>query len=437
MKRVARWLAVVLTVVSAVAPMSVSAYGEHWIDTMAEPSNYAYSLMVVGDTQVVCDKSPEGFKTIYDWILANYKAKKTKMVIGLGDITEHHDPADVNEWNLAYENISRLFGKVPVSLIRGNHDDKMLYNGTLYDMWEYVDGAFDSADMCNTYQLLTVGNIHYLVLALDYGPSDEVLDWANKVCKAHPGYNVIVTTHGYMDTSGTLLKKGQKNVDDGGMAYHGGENGGEEIWSKLVSKNRNIVMVLCGHVGENGVVRRTRQRSGGMRPVVEMLINPQSIDEQHKLTGMVAMLYFSADGKTVTVQNYSTIQKKFYGEQQTATLDVIEHTHKTLDATAYTYDETHHWTTCPCGAPADKTAHKFVSGKCVCGMVEGQVVTTTTTTVGGGATSTTAASAAANTSDEDGETAPLDTTLLIVIIAAGVLVIGGMVTVIIVIAKKK
>ncbi len=433
MKRIKKWMAVVLAVVSlmAVCAVPASAYGEHWIDSMATPSNYGYSLMVVGDTQVVCDESPEGFKTIYDWILGNYKAKKTKMVIGLGDITEHK--TDVTEWNLAYDNISRLFGKVPVSLIRGNHDDAASFNNTFYELGDAVDGYYMDGDLVNTYQLLTVGNVHYLILALDYGPSNAVLKWAGEVCKAHPGYNVIVTTHGYMDTNGKLLKKGQPGVNDGGMAYHGAVNGGEEIWSKLVSQHKNIVMVLCGHIGENGVVKNVRVGNGG-NPVLELLINPQNIDDQHKLTGMVTTLYFSADGRQVTVQNYSTIEQKFYGAQFTASVNTVAHTHKAADDTLYS-DGTHHWMQCPCGAVLEKTAHKFVAGGCVCGKTG-----TNASDAPVSGDNSVPTDPAGTPVVDDAPTEQPDNTMLIVLIAAlggGVLLIAGIVVAIVLILKKK
>ncbi len=368
-----RLYAAILAVVSVMTlTVSALAYGEHWLDTVADPPEYAYSFAVVGDTQVVCERSPEGFKTIYDWILQNLTAKKTKMVIGLGDITENK--TDIDEWALAEEQIMRLHGKVPLSLVRGNHDDEGSFNNTFYDLYDDVDGSYEKGSLNNSYQLLTVGDLHYLILALDYGPSDDVLKWAGKVCKQYPGYNVIVTTHGYMDTTGTLLKKGKAGVNDGGMAYHGAENGGEEIWKQLVSQHKNIVMVLCGHIGENGVVRHVRVGKGG-NPVLELLINPQNIDDQHKLTGMVAMLYFSKDGKTVTVQNYSTIEKKFYGQPFTASVQTVAHTHAAVD-TAWQHDKEAHWQLCPCGEPVAKLAHEFSDGTCVCGE---QTVTTATT----------------------------------------------------------
>lgn len=421
-----------IAILFCVCTASVSAYGEHWLDTVEAPSDYAYSFAVVGDTQVVCERSPEGFTAIYDWLLQNYKQKKMQMVIGMGDITENK--TDMKEWNLAYEQIMRLHGKVPLSLIRGNHDDTAMFNNTFYELYEDTDGSYEKATLNNSYQLLKAGDQHYLILALDYGPSDAVLRWAGDVCKQHPGYNVIVTTHGYLDRGGKLLPLGDKNVYGSGMAYHGCENGGEEIWEKLVSQHKNIVMVLCGHVGENGVEHSVRIGKHG-NPVLELLINPQSIDDQHALTGMVAMLYFTQDGKTVTVQNYSTIQKKFYGQPFTAAVQTVAHTHAAVD-TAFQHDAAAHWQLCPCGEPVNKSAHDFSKGACVCGE---QAKTSAGTSVTQSGTVTTTAQAVTATQSTDviapAEEAPFPI-LPIVLIAVGVLIVAGMAIVIVKLARK-
>ena len=42
------------------------------------------------------------------------------------------------------------------------------------------------------------------------------------------------------------------------------------------------------------------------------LIDPQHTDYYDRVTGMVALLHFSDGGRTITIENYSTIQQKFY-----------------------------------------------------------------------------------------------------------------------------
>jgi hypothetical protein len=55
-----------------------------------------------------------------------------------------------------------------------------------------------------------------------------------------------------------------------------------------------------------------------------MLIDPQGVDKAQGGVGLVTMLYFSADGKTVQVETYSTDKKAFFLEENqfTLTLDL-------------------------------------------------------------------------------------------------------------------
>ena len=48
--------------------------------------------------------------------------------------------------------------------------------------------------------------------------------------------------------------------------------------------------------------------------VTQMLIDPQTTDLTNGGLGLVAMLYFSEDGKKVDVRYYSTVREKFYLE---------------------------------------------------------------------------------------------------------------------------
>jgi hypothetical protein len=53
-------------------------------------------------------------------------------------------------------------------------------------------------------------------------------------------------------------------------------------------------------MGENGNI------------VTQFLVDPQGVDAALGATGMVAMLYFSEDGKTLTVEQYSTVKDMYY-----------------------------------------------------------------------------------------------------------------------------
>ena len=97
-------------------------------------------------------------------------------------------------------------GILPYSLIRGNHDEMLYFRQAVeYDSYiNQLDGMHDGMPF-NTYQTVQIGTLKYLFLCLDHGPTDEALAWACDVVEEHPKHNVIVTTHGYINSKGELL----------------------------------------------------------------------------------------------------------------------------------------------------------------------------------------------------------------------------------------
>ena len=119
-------------------------------DFIASPSygqltkgeDYAYSFAVVGDTQTLnindVKAGTSNLKNLYQWILDNKDSKNIQYVLGLGDITdkvyktnpdELYD-ANYGEWQNALDALNMLNGKIPYSLVRGNHDGFDEFNAT-------------------------------------------------------------------------------------------------------------------------------------------------------------------------------------------------------------------------------------------------------------------------------------------------------------------
>lgn len=289
-----------------------------WTDSVEKPENYAYSFSVIGDTQVVSYAHPENMSNIYDYVVENVEENKTAHVFGLGDIT---DASAYREWDVAKTEIGKLDGVVQYSLLRGNHDSIGRFNETFGEKSPYATQYIDrySIGYANTVHEFSAGLLDYLVVTLDYGAADEVLEWANGVIEAYPNHNVIISTHSYTAADGGF-------VDWNACAY----NSGEDIWNKLVKKHENIVLVLSGHVTEKNydiVFGEERGDNGNL--IRRLMVNPQGLDVHAGATGMVAELYFSADGKNVDVQYYSTVRKQYYRVAQnhfSFTLNTIEKT---------------------------------------------------------------------------------------------------------------
>ena len=331
-----------------------------------EPVNdFDYSFAVVGDTQTMNEKDPEAMESIYDWILKNQKSQKIEYVIGLGDITD--DSRDF-EWDNAINYIGKLNGKIPYALARGNHDDWDDFNRNLHNGFyeKTVDGMMNSGnvsltdnnqpgllkilqpdgsyiymtreedipeggtvkgDLTNSYRCVSIKGNDYLILTLDFAPTSEALDWANNVIEKHPNHKVIAITHAYMYRDGTTIS----DEDCYPPTYYAGYNdqqNGDDMWEKCFSKHENVLMVLSGHDPWQHIVYR--QDSGDNDNIVtQMLIDAQYVDKNIGSTAMVAMFYFSNDGKTLTVRYYS-VEKDCYGSVQSQFTVELEHSYETV-----------------------------------------------------------------------------------------------------------
>ena len=282
-------------------------YTQEWWGEPVRTEDYAYSFAIVGDTQTITWKYPAQLATIYNWIVDNAEDKNIQYVFGLGDITE----TDTDEqWAVAKDAITLMDGKLPYSLLRGQgHDTVEQFNAYFAGHEGYtsqIKGFYEEGSIANTYQEFNVGEQKYLVMCLDFGIPDDVIAWACDVIEAHPTHRVIITTHAYMDYDGTLLVPGDSHY---ASAYDHSYNNGDDIWENLVSKYPNIYMTLCGHKAADEVVITQATGDYG-NTVTQILVDPQDMDSGNP-TGMVAMLYFSADGSDVTVEYYSTIRDQY------------------------------------------------------------------------------------------------------------------------------
>lgn len=320
-------------------------------DEVAPVTDFAYSFAVVGDTQTMCEKDPAAMGAIYDWLLEKKDELKIQYVLGMGDITD--DSTD-GEWEHATGFISKLDGKIPYSLCRGNHDDwddfnRHFHNGfyetTVGGMMvsgdvdlcdpkqpglienvlpdgtvdgfvtregDVPEGGIVKGDLTNTYRTIEVSGTKYLIMTLDFAPNSAMLKWADGVIAAHPDHKVIVTTHAYMYRDGTTLDAGDCYPPTYYTGYTDAQNG-DDMWNKLLSKHKNILLVISGHDPWQHIVYRQDKGVNG-NTVTQLLVDAQYTDYYAGSTGSVAMLFFSKDGKTMTVRYYA-VAMDCYGSE--------------------------------------------------------------------------------------------------------------------------
>lgn len=311
----------------------VKIYDRRLFSYKTPVTDYAYSFAVIPDIQIVTENDVKNGENnlakLFDWIVANKSSKNIQYVFGLGDITDNNNAA---EWTLAQTQHAKLSAAgIPYSVTRGNHDLPGFGGGIATDAYTaymgtdaykaQFEGFYSDTNIANSWRTFQVGEVKYLMLTLDYGADDAVLGWASGIIEAHPYHNVIITTHAYLFRDGTTMDGG----DIVPPSTSGGVNDGDDMWNKLVSKHSNIVLVLSGHdPSESIVVNRSTGESGNV--VTSMLIDAQDVEAQEGSMGMVAMLYFSADGKNLQVEYYSTAKQKYFmsRNQFSTELDVVE-----------------------------------------------------------------------------------------------------------------
>ena len=311
-------MSVLLVILTLLFVHSFPAYAAvDWINIEdKEPvEDYAYSFVVVGDTQTLCymdaSEGTHYMDQIYDWIVANKEEKKIEYVFGLGDITDRDFDAKENgEWKVAQKAIRKLDGVVPYSMVRGNHDNLGRFHNVFKDEFylSQFEGFYVDGIASDTYRTLSVCGDDYLLITLDHGPTDRQLEWASGIISKYPDHRVIISTHWY------LAKDGQPgDVKDYGSSKPIIENHGTEIWDKLIKKHANIFMVMSGHYSTADIVVSQKTNPAGNK-VIQMLVDPQGYDASDP-SGMIGILYFSKDGKKIHVEYFSPIKNQYFREK--------------------------------------------------------------------------------------------------------------------------
>ena len=212
--------------VSAISGMAVLFVGMLYAEQMPPLPEGAFSFAVIPDTQgydgegrttkggrspgVGPTRNPKLDATV-NWLLANRKKENIRFVTHTGDITDMNNDF---QWRFCSNAMARLDGKLPYSVVPGNHDMKSNGDTTLFQRYfpasryeqnswyaghfsGYTNsaGVFVSGDNANSCCLFENGDEKFVVLNIECNAPDPVLKWGGEMLSRYRDRHAIIATH--------------------------------------------------------------------------------------------------------------------------------------------------------------------------------------------------------------------------------------------------
>ncbi|QDU76813.1 Calcineurin-like phosphoesterase [Bremerella volcania] len=281
----------------------------------------SWTLALLPDTQVYSLRYPGLFSTQTAWLRAHAKQRNIQYVLHLGDITNNNTR---KEWERASESMRLLDDQVPYALVGGNHDygpsgDASTRKTFLNEYFSFekmaempgFGGAFEDKKLDNTFHLFEVAGQKWIIIALEWGPRDEVIAWANDVMKRHADRRGILVTHAYMYSDSRRYDHTDPSHPNHWNPHNYRTprpvNDGQQLWDKLVRKH-NFVFTFNGHVLNDGTGYRADRNDQGQL-VHQILANYQMRELGGE--GYMRLLEFDPDGNTVHMMAYSPLHDSY------------------------------------------------------------------------------------------------------------------------------
>jgi len=276
-------------------------------DTGTEAS--FFTIIQMPDTQAYTSWKPSAYYAQTDWIVENAEALNIKFVAHVGDVVG--SVTSTTQWDVASNAMQTLdLAGVSYSVSYGNHDgdgrDTTFLNSYFpLSRFESMDTFGDSMEygiQDNTYHTFSFGGENYIIISLEFGPRDAVLEWAEDVLTEYSEYHAIIVTHSYLNADGERAADGDANNP---RYYALGEyNDGQLMWDEMIKYQDNVDLVLCGHIGvpEGSALLTSVSETG--KTIHQMLANYQYLFSTDYKSAIRILTFYPSDG-TVEASTYS------------------------------------------------------------------------------------------------------------------------------------
>lgn len=251
----------------------------------------SFMIAVIPDTQFLSENNKRGFLNLdprypglpyepalayyaqTEWLAANADTYRIPFVVHVGDIVQNGGEKRA-EWQVANKAMATLEDAgVSYGLAPGNHDvrDKAQFDNERFHAIEGYLRNFGPARASeknaatflqrdplgySEAHVFEVLGQRFMVISMDWKPSDATLAWAQGVITAQPTLPVIITSHNILDYD-----------QNQGSAVLTGDNG-QRLWDALIDPNDQVFMTLSGH--NHYAARLTRTNRNGHK--VEMIL---------------------------------------------------------------------------------------------------------------------------------------------------------------------
>lgn len=301
-----------------------AATGSAASGTSSATGRSSFLLPVLPDTQFYSRYSASQFVPQYgtnpfevqtQWVVDNKKALNIPFTMQLGDVVDQQGKSD--QWSAASKAMKILEdGKVPYSVIPGNHDVADQGARSSEGNASNYLAAFGASTLqrqggstllgtfqngySSAYRFSAEGH-DWVVLSLGWNASDDTFAWAQGILDANKGVPVILSSH-------AIIGVDQDQVSPTSWWY------GDLLWEKLIRKNDQIVLTLNGHF--HGATMRTLTNDFG-HPVHEVLTDYQMAADGGN--GIMTLFEFDLSGGSIDVSTISPWVGKKHANSRTST----------------------------------------------------------------------------------------------------------------------